>query len=76
VTLTVDARLDAAAIDCLYRFTSTNGMPPREERVELIFADDGAEALQIRTERAGRVFATADALSEYLLVPVFTGRPR
>ena len=29
-----------------------------------------------RTERAGRVFATADALSEYLLVPVFTGRPR
>ena len=76
VTLTAAPHLETAAMDCHYRFTSSNGLPPREDRVELVFAADGAETLQIKTQRTGQVFASADALSEYLLSPVFTGRPR
>jgi hypothetical protein len=76
VTLTVTARLKTALMDCEYGFTSRNGLPPREHRFELGFAADGAEALQIKDQRTGHVFVTADALSEYLLGPVFTGRPR
>ncbi len=79
VTLTVEPHLETAAMDCHYRFTSANGLPPREDRLELVFAPDGvagAETLQIKTQRTGQVFASADALSEYLLGPVFTGRPR
>jgi len=76
VTLTVTARLETAAMDCEYGFTSTNGLPPREDRLELVFATNGTEGLQIKTQRTGQVFVTADALSEYLLGPVFTGRPR
>ena len=79
VTLTAEPHLDTAAMDCHYRFTSSNGLPPREDRLELVFAPDGvagAETLQIKTHRTGQVFASADALSEYLLGPVFTGRPR
>lgn len=76
VTFTAAARLETAAIDCLYQFTSKSGLPPREERVELVFAPDGAGTLQIKIHRTGQVFTTADALSEYLMGPVFTGRPR
>ena len=79
VLLTVAPHLDAAAMDCHYRFTSANGLPPREDRLELVFVPDGvagADTLQIKTQRTGQVFANADALSEYLLGPVFTGRPR
>ena len=79
VTLTAEPHLETATMECHYRFTSTNGLPPREDRVELVFAPDGvagAETLQIKTQRAGQVFTSADALSEYLLGPVFTGRPR
>lgn len=76
VSLTVAPHLEAAAIGCHYRFTQTNGLPPREDRVELVFAGDGGETLQIKHLGMGKVFATADALSEFLLVPVFTGRPR
>ena len=76
VTLTAAPHLETAVMDCHYRFMSTNGLPPREDRLELVFAADGAETLQIKTQRTGHVFASADALSEYLLGPVFTGRPR
>ena len=76
VLLTVEPHLEAATMDCHYRFTSANGLPPREDRLELVFAGNGAETLQIRTQVTGQVFASADALSEYLLGPVFTGRPR
>jgi hypothetical protein len=41
-----------------------------------VFADEGVATLQIRHHGTGQLFATADALSEFLLVPVFTGRPR
>ena len=76
VSLTVAPHLEAAAMGCLYRFTPTNGLPPREDRVELVFAGDGGETLQVKHGVTGKVFATADALSEFLLVPVLTGRPR
>ena len=76
VSLTVAPHLEVAAMGCHYRFTPTNGLPPREDRFELVFTGDGGEPLQMKHHGTGQVFATADALSEFLLVPVFTGRPR
>jgi hypothetical protein len=76
VSLTVAPRLEAAAVGCHYRFTMTNGLPPREDRLELVFAGNGGETLQLKHHGTGQVFPSADAISEYLLVPVFTGRPR
>jgi hypothetical protein len=76
VVLTVAPNLDAASMACHFRFTLRNNLPPREDRVELVFAGDGAETLQVRHQGTGQVFPTADALSEFLLVPVLTGRPR
>ena len=76
VLLTITPNLDAAAMGCHYRFTLANGLPPREDRLDLTLAGDGGELLQIKHHGTGQVFATADALSEFLLVPVFTGRPR
>jgi hypothetical protein len=76
VSLTVTPNLEAHAMVCHYRFTLTNGLPPREDRIDVIFAGDGAETLQLKHHGTGQVFATADGLSEFLLVPVFTGRPR
>ena len=73
VSLTVTPDLEAAAIVCHYRFTQTNGLPPREERIDVMLV--GGETLHMRHNGTGQVFATAEALSEFLLVPVFTGRP-
>ena len=76
VSLTVMPNLEAAAMVCAYRFTLPDGLPPREDRIDVMFAGDGGEALQMKHHGTGQVFATADALSEFLLVPVLTGRPR
>ena len=76
VSLQVDPHLEAASMGCHYRFPTANGLPPREVRLELAFAGDAGEILQIKHHGTGQVFLTADALSEFLLVPVFTGRPR
>ena len=76
VSLTVTPNLDAAAMVCHFRFTLTNGLPPREDRIEVMFAGDGGETLHMRHQGTGQVFPTADAFSEFLLVPVLTGRPR
>jgi hypothetical protein len=75
-SVTVTPSIDGASIVCHYRFTLTNGLPPREDRVDVGFAGDGAQALQMKLSATGQVFATADAFSEFLLVPVLTGRPR
>jgi hypothetical protein len=75
VSLTVEPHVDAGTIACHYRITPGDGLPPRDDRFELTFADGGG-ALQMRHHGTGRSFATADALSEFLLVPVLTGRPR
>jgi hypothetical protein len=75
--LRVTPHLSAASFSCEYRFTPTNGLPPREDRLEFMFTSDRTdETLQIKHHGTGQVFTDADALSEYLLVPVFTGRPR
>jgi hypothetical protein len=76
VSLTVTPNLDAAAMVCHFRFTLTNGLPPREDRIDVMFAGDGGETLHMKHHGTGQVFPTADALSEFLLVPVLTGRPR
>jgi hypothetical protein len=76
VSLSVTPNLEAAAVVCHYRFTATNGLPPREDRIDVTFAGDGGETLQMKHHGTGQVFATPDAFSEFLLVPVLTGRPR
>lgn len=76
VSLKVTPNLEAAAMVCDYRFSLPNGLPPREDRIDVVFAGDGRETLQMKHHGTGQVFSTADALSEFLLVPVFTGRPR
>lgn len=76
VSLTVTPNLDAAVTVCTYRFTVTDGMPPREDRLDVLFAGNATDTLQMKHRGTGQVFATADALSEFLLVPVLTGRPR
>jgi hypothetical protein len=75
-TVSVAPNLDAAAVRCQYRFLPNQGLPPREDRFELVFSGADAETLHFKHVGTGQVFAGADALSEYLLVPVFTGRPR
>ena len=76
VSLTVTPNLNAAVTVCTYRFTVSDGMPPREDRIDVLFADNATDTLQMKHRGTGQVFATADALSEFLLVPVLTGRPR
>jgi hypothetical protein len=76
VSLSVTPNLDAAAMVCHYRFTPTNGMPPREDRFDVVFAGDAGDSLLMKHHGTGQVFATTDAFSEFLLVPVLTGRPR
>jgi hypothetical protein len=74
--LNIAPHLQSASVSCRYRFTPTNGLPPREDRLELMFTGNGDGVLHIKHQGTGQVFTNADALSEYLLVPVFTGRPR
>jgi hypothetical protein len=74
--LSVAPHLLAASVSCEYRFTPTNGLPPREDRLEFMFTSGADDQLQIKHHGTAQVFTNADALSEYLLVPVFTGRPR
>jgi hypothetical protein len=76
VSLTVTPNLDAAVTVCAYRFAGNDGMPPREDRLDVLFVSDATGTLQMKHRGTGQVFATADALSEFLLVPVLTGRPR
>jgi hypothetical protein len=74
--LSVAPDLLAASVSCEYRFTPTNGLPPRADRLEFMFTSGGGDTLHIKHQSTSEVFTSADALSEYLLVPVFTGRPR
>lgn len=76
VSLTLTPSLDTASMLCHYRFTLANGLPPREDRIDIVFAADGSNALRMKHDGTGQLFTSADALSEFLLVPVMTGRPR
>jgi hypothetical protein len=76
VSLTVTPNLNAAAMVCHFRFMLADGLPPREDRFEVMFAGESGDSLLMRHHQTGQVFATADSLSEFLLVPVLTGRSR
>jgi hypothetical protein len=76
VSLTVTANAASASLMCSYTFTPAGGMPPREDRLHIMFVDDGGETLRMKHDGTGRIFASGDDLSEFLLVPVLTGRPR
>jgi hypothetical protein len=65
-----------AAIACHYRFSLPHGLPPLDDHIEVNWVDDGGETLQMKHGMTGQLFPTADALSEFLLVPALTGRPR
>ena len=76
VTLTVTPNLQAASMTCHYHFARAGGLPPVEDRIDVMFAGDGGDVVHMKHHKTGQIFATADALSELLLVPVLTGRPR
>lgn len=76
VSLTIAPQLQQATVGCLYLFTPTNGLPPREHRIELVFVCVEGDTVLMKHNGTGQVFASADVLSEFLLVPVLTGRPR
>lgn len=75
VSLSVAPRWAAASVDCHYRRSTLDGLPAREDRFSLVFVPRGDSA-QFKHLESGLLFADADALSEYLLTPVFTGRTR
>jgi hypothetical protein len=75
-SLTVTPNLDAAAIVCHFRFMLSDGLPPREDRFDVTFAAGAGDPLLMRHNGTGRVFATPEVLSEFLLVPVLSGRCR
>jgi hypothetical protein len=76
VLLMVMPNLEEATLSCSFSFTNAGGLPPREDRIHVVFIDDGTGALRMKHNGTGKMFACADDLSEFLLVPVLTGRPR
>jgi len=75
-SLTITPNLHAATIACHFRFMLSDGLPPREDRFDVTFAADSGAPLLMRHNGTGQVFATPEVLSEFLLVPVLTGRCR
>ena len=76
VSLSVAPRWAAASVDCHYRRSTADGLPAREDRFALVFVPHGDDSAQFKHLESGLLFADAEALSEYLLTPVFTGRTR
>ena len=77
VALSVTPNLPAESVRCEYRFTKSDGLPSRDDRIDfLLTSNSGDGALHVKHAGTGQVFANADTLSEYLLMPVLTGRPR
>ncbi|HYM21738.1 MAG TPA: hypothetical protein VEU08_00955 [Vicinamibacterales bacterium] len=77
VALSVTPNLPAESVRCEYRFMPNNGLPSRDDRVDLRVVSNGNDTtLLIKHPGTGQAFNNANALSEYLLVPVLTGRPR
>jgi hypothetical protein len=64
------------SLSCEYFFTSTNGKPPRRDLLDFAFTNTSDNTLQLKLHGTAQVFTDPDTLSEYLLVPVLTGRPR
>ena len=77
VALSVTPNLPAESVRCVYRFTPNNGLPSRDDRIDFLLTSNAADnTLHIKHPGTGQVFTTAETLSEFLLVPVLTGRPR
>jgi hypothetical protein len=77
VALSVTPNLPAESVRCVYRFTPNSGLPSRDDRIDFLLTSNGADnTLHIKHPGTGQVFTTAETLSEFLLVPVLTGRPR
>jgi len=76
VSLSVTPSLETALMDCRYCYTLAGGLPSREDRVSLMFAREGDDIVRLKNQATGQVFTTADALSEFLLVPVLAARRR
>ncbi len=64
------------SLSCEYLFTSANGTPPRRDLLDFVFTNSTDNTLQLKLQGTAQVFTDSDTLSEYLLVPVLTGRPR
>ncbi len=75
-SLKVLPRFEAAVVGCRYRFRPDDRIPVREDHMQLVFAQHGEDGLQLKRQDSGEVFLNAGALSEFLLTPIFTGRPR
>ena len=75
VTLNVTPQWTAGVVACRYRFKPNADLPVREDRFVLSVAPLG-DAAYFKHQGSGEGFASLPALSEYLLTPVFTGRPR
>lgn len=76
VQLTVTPQLPAARIRCQYQFTPGPDLPTREDHFLLVFTPAAGVDARFKHQDSGHVFASVQVLSEYLLTPVFTGRPR
>src|SRR5436190_10850154 len=74
--LSVTPHLTAGSVKCEYRFTPNNGLPSRDDRIDFVLTSGTDNTLLLKHPGTGQVFSNADALSEFLLVPVLTGRPR
>lgn len=75
VRLTVEPNMNAGSIVVEYVFASQTGtLAPNPKILEL--GGHASGSLHFRDEPGQHAFRTIGQLSEYLLVPVFTGRPR
>jgi hypothetical protein len=73
--LTVEPNMKAGTITVNYVFASQSGtLAPKPKVLEL--GGLTIESLHFRDESGQHAFRTIGQLSEYLLVPVFTGHPR
>jgi hypothetical protein len=74
-SLTVTPDLSAGTIAIGYVFASQTGtVKPKAQTLEL--GGETIDTLHFRNDAEQHAFRTVAQLSEYLLVPVFTGRPR
>jgi hypothetical protein len=64
------------SLSCEYFFSSADGKPPRRDLLDFVFTNTSDDTLQLKLQGTAQVFANPDTLSEYLLMPVLTGRPR
>jgi hypothetical protein len=75
VKLSVDANMNAGTIEITYVVSAETGTQTLKPRF-LELGGHASGSLHFRDEPGQQTFRTITQLSEHLLVPVFTGRPR